>query len=108
MSCGLWPNKTDGRAQDIYDHFMHPELGRPCPLDETVSLGTLCFYGASIKAITHIGMAVDDHISFEFGGGDHTTTTADVADKQHAFGRVRPIDHRKDLVAFVIPLELLP
>jgi cell wall-associated NlpC family hydrolase len=105
-SVDLWPAREDTTAQGLYTHFKRPEHGLELPFDGDPSFGTLVFFGASLSKISHVGMALNDELMFEFGGGDHTTTTEAMAAKMNAYGRIRPFHSRKDLLAFVMPLGL--
>lgn len=106
-SVGLWPSHEDATAQSLYNYFGKEPNGHAVPTDD-VTFGDLVFYGKATDAITHVGMAFNDLIMFEFGGGDSTTTGAAVAAIQNAYGRFRPINHRKDLVAAVEIKGLTP
>lgn len=96
-SVGMDP-PGDQTAQALFDHFqgkgnfIHPGKA-----------GALCFYGASIASITHIAIMISPYQVIEAGGGDHTTVSQAVAEKQSACVRVRHIDARKDLVAKIMP-----
>lgn len=102
-SCNGWPSKVDATAQTLYDHFSKDPNGKPLDLNEETLLGDLVFFGPSKTNISHVGMAFNGEIMFEFGGGDSKTTTLDAAKKQNAYARFRGIDTRRDLVAFVRP-----
>jgi len=65
--------------------------------------GSLCFYGKSVNAITHIAMMINEYQVIEAGGGDSTTVTLEEAKKRGACVRVKAFGHRKDLVATILP-----
>lgn len=95
-SVGLDP-AGDQTAQSLYDHFSK---------DGTIGahgLGSLVFFGKSLREITHIGIMVDTYRFFEFGGGGSKTTSKEAAAAQNAYGRIRHIKNRKDLVAVIKP-----
>lgn len=82
----------DMNAQGLYDHFskdLRPQLAG----------GSLLFFGKSRSTITHVALAIDNKLMFEAGGGDHTTVNVEEANRKNAYVRIRPIEHRRDLVA---------
>ena len=94
-SVGLDP-AGDQSAQMLYDYFK--------PISQSVmSPGALAFYGKDVKSITHVAYIVGGRSVIEAGGGGSATTSLDSAIKQNAYTRVRPIDHRKDRVAVLMP-----
>jgi cell wall-associated NlpC family hydrolase len=96
---GLDP-KGDQTAQALYEYFKtrSKESHRGC--------GALVFYGKSTLAITHVGMMVDDQTIIEAGGGGSNTHTLEDAAKQNAFVRLRPYNHRQDIVSVLYPYKL--
>lgn len=94
-SIGMDP-KDDQSAQALYDHFA-PISSR----DE--GPGALIFFGPSVSKINHVALAVSAKYMFEYGGGGSGTNTLNDAIKQNAYGRMRPIASRKDVVAIVMP-----
>lgn len=92
--------KGDQTAQDLY-HYFHARSK-----EGSRQLGTLIFFGKSTLAITHIGMMLDEFSMIEAGGGGSNTHNLEEAAKQNAFVRIRPFNHRKDLVAIITPLGL--
>ena len=96
-SIGLDP-RGDQTAQTLYHHFLQIGYGSSC------SRGALLFFGKSEDKITHIALALSDKIMLEAGGGGSKTVNADIAAKQGAFVRVRPIKSRSDLIAAIMPL----
>jgi len=87
----------DQSALALYQYFKNSNLGdiRGC--------GALVFYGKSLTEISHVAMMLDSVHIVEAGGGGSTTTTLEAAAKQNAFVRIRRIDHRKDLLAVLMP-----
>lgn len=87
----------DQNAQMIYDHYKYAgEFNNR-------ALGALAFYGKSATEISHVAMFLNDWQVIEAGGGDHETTNAAQAEVDHAFIRVRPFNHRKDLIGVYKP-----
>jgi len=68
-------------------------------------LGCLCFYGSPSK-ITHVSMVLGDGLMIEAGGGGSKTTSVEIAMKQGAKVRIRPINQRSDLVCVIEPKGL--
>jgi cell wall-associated NlpC family hydrolase len=69
--------------------------------EKVLRRGSLVFFGEDIKTITHVGIALDDSIYIGSSSGDHTTLNDDVAIKQNAYVKVRPMRH--DLVDYLYP-----
>jgi cell wall-associated NlpC family hydrolase len=93
--------KHDFTAQSLYNIFSSPDKG----FATSPALGCLAFYGKSNKAITHVAMCLDRDFIIESGGGGSSTTSLHKAAKQDAFIRIRPRNHRKDLVAVIEPIS---
>ncbi len=91
----------DMSAQGIHDYF-----STRCLTAEPADVGALIFYGKSIKEITHVSMMIDSFTIIEAGGGSSKTIDSDSAAKQNAYIRVRPADHRKDMVGILMPVDL--
>jgi cell wall-associated NlpC family hydrolase len=88
-SQGAW-DRSDDTAQGIYNRFKE----RPV---KSLGIGAFAFYGKS--RISHVAMLIDGvHIIEAGGGGSRTKTDKDAA-AQDAFIRIRPLNHRSDLVA---------
>jgi cell wall-associated NlpC family hydrolase len=98
---GLWANGTDSAAQGIFDHFK--EKGRWFKPHEDLPIGTLAFYGKTTNSVSHIAICFDSLHMLEAGGGDSRTLTAEDADEQNAWVRIRPIFSRRDLLALIHP-----
>lgn len=97
-SVDLLPRVFDTTSQGLYDHFFSSSLELKVP-----RFGALCFYGRSLKRITHVGMAIDSFRLIEAGGGNSLTRSEKKASEQNAFVRIRPINSRRDLVAILMP-----
>lgn len=89
---------ADTTAQGLFEHLSSNNW------IEKKERGSLLFFGKSRQKITHIALAISDEIMIEAGGGDSTTINSQVASKQNAFVRIRPIANRKDLVAYLYPV----
>lgn len=90
----------DQTAQGLYEAFK----GRSVPASGfPIAAGCLCFYGKSVKAITHVAISIGENLMIEAGGGGSKTLTAADAAQQNAYVRMRPIHRRGDLVAVVDP-----
>jgi len=89
--------KGDQTAQSLYYHFK--EEGK----EALVSPGALVFYGKSENHITHIAMAIDTFRVIEAGGGGRNNKSIEDCKKNGACVRIRPYNHRKDVVAVIMP-----
>lgn len=87
----------DLTAQGLYQELT--KTGRYGARD----LGSLAFFGKSSQKVTHVAVLLSPQLMFEFGGGGSRTVTLNEAKKQNAYGRIRPLDSRPDLVACVLP-----
>ena len=65
--------------------------------------GCLVFFGTK-DAITHVGIALNEELMLEAGGGGRGMDTLEEAEAVGAMVRMRPISRRKDLVLIVDPL----
>ena len=88
-SVGIDP-RDDQTAQALYNHFEKFA-------EETLTRGSLLFYGASRDKITHVAIHLGEGCMIEAGGGDSSTTTLERANEQGAMVRIRPL--RKNYVA---------
>jgi cell wall-associated NlpC family hydrolase len=86
----------DQTAQALYNNFKSKEI-------VDVRKGCIAFYGKSKTEITHVAWLWQDGMIIEAGGGGSKTLTLNDAIKHQAFVRLRPVNHRKDLVAVVDP-----
>lgn len=96
QSLGIDPPGINN-AQMLYDWIKkEPVISMP-------KEGAFCFYGKSLKEITHVAIMINENLIIEAGGGNATTTNRQVAETQGACVRIRPKGHRKDLVATLMP-----
>lgn len=97
---GFWASgrssSSDMTAQGIYEFIGIENLSRPVR-------GALAFYGNGPRDISHIAVCEDEDTVIEAGGGDRRTTSDEMADKQNAQVRRRPLTYRRDLVAVLDP-----
>lgn len=96
-SVGMDP-KGDQSAQAMFEFYLsvsEREMRGP---------GALVFYGLRPDKITHIAFMIDDQHIIEAGGGGSKTLTEKDAIEQNAFVRIRPWNHRKDIVAILMPV----
>jgi cell wall-associated NlpC family hydrolase len=94
-----WGPPTDHSAQDLF-HFLSGKNW-----SEKLQRGAIVFFGKNREKIGHVAIALNDEMMLEAGGGDATTTTLPEAIKRNAFIRIRPIKHRKDLIAYLYPVS---
>lgn len=87
----------DQTAQTLFEHFRRQ--GRIA----TAQAGALVFYGKNRDLVTHVAFCLDRYRVIEAGGGGAKTKTRMDAALQNAFVRVRPFDHRPDIVAIWMP-----
>lgn len=96
-AAGAWPQGKDATAQGLFNHFLGiSDRGRS-------DFGALAFYGKSYDTVSHVGVCLNVHLCLEAGGGGSTVITPDDAAAKNAFIRVRPINHRKDLLEVLRP-----
>lgn len=65
--------------------------------------GSLAFFGKDAKNIEHVAILVDSERMIEARGGDHTTTSLDIARQRDAVVEITNLKHRQDLVAILRP-----
>ena len=87
----------DQTAQGLYDYFL--EAGKV----SSMRAGAFVFYGSHSRSIIHVGIAIDDVLIVEAGGGDSTVTTKESAEKKKAFVRMRPYNYRPDFITASMP-----
>lgn len=87
-------------AQAMHDWFIKEGMS----MSEVLGPGSLCFYGKSVKEITHVAMMINHNQLIEAGGGDSSTVNLEEAKRRGACVRIRPLGHRRDLVATLLPL----
>jgi len=88
----------DQTAQALADFIQTKGITVQLPI-----MGSLLFFGKSKTQITHVAVAISPFQMIEAGGGDSTTVTNEIADKQGAMVRIRPISRRNDLVLIIMP-----
>lgn len=98
-SVGMDP-KGDQTAQALFNHFINGNFG-----DEVWKplAGSLMFYGHDKSTISHVALCISEHQLIEAGGGGSNCTDLSKSIASRAMVRLRPIDHRKDLVAVINP-----
>lgn len=89
--------EKDMSAQGLFDFF------RNAGEWSKYSIGSLAFFGEAQDKISHVGFCLDKYRMLEAGGGGSKTVSLELAQKQGAYVRIRPINHRKDLVAVIMP-----
>lgn len=95
-SVGIDP-PGDQTAQALYDHFEHNgEWNRR-------AMGTLLFFGRSVRKVTHVAMALDQYRMIEAGGAGRRARKRSDGIDQGGMVRVRLISSRKDLQAEIRP-----
>lgn len=87
----------DQTAQAYY--YIFSKSGVMCQ----AKTGALVFYGRGEHDITHIAMLLDSSRTIEAGGGDQTVINDLEALQKRAYVRIRPISHRSDVVAVIMP-----
>ena len=95
-SVGMDP-QGDQTAQALYDWSLAKSFG------STRAEGALVFYGKSAERIHHVAILINEFQIIEAGGGDSFCTTKEAAAQRGACIRIRPLDHRKDLVGIFMP-----
>jgi cell wall-associated NlpC family hydrolase len=65
--------------------------------------GALAFYGENVLKITHVAFCIDDRKCITATGGGPLVMTHFDAAVNNAFVKMRPINHRKDLQAVIMP-----
>lgn len=86
----------DQTAEGLRQHFM--EHGRPLNMPQ---VGALVFYGK--EKATHVAFCVDFFRIIEAGGGGSKTISEKAAADQNAYVRIRPWNHRKDILGIYMP-----
>lgn len=89
---GILPS-GDWTAQGLCDHLKH--CGE-CGIDQA-DVGDLVFYAPDGKHIGHVMVALGGGLCVGASGGDAQTTTREIAAKQGAAVKVKPIHYRGDL-----------
>lgn len=87
----------DYSAQMIYD-FLSAKA-----MSSNKGPGALIFFGASTKLIGHVGFMINDYQMIEAGGGTPAVKDLATAIQHEAYVKMRPISHRNDCVAIMMP-----
>lgn len=95
-SAGMLGQETDS-AQMIYD------LLSPKAMSSNKGPGALIFFGASTKLIGHVGFMINEYQMIEAGGGTPAVKDLSTAIEHSAYVKIRPITHRNDCVAILMP-----
>ena len=98
-SVGMDP-AGDQTAHDLFLHFDKHFMDHDARWHRRA--GSLAFYGSHDK-ISHVAFMIDRHRVIESAGGGHKTLTAREAATDNAFCRIRPLEHRRDLVKTIYP-----
>ena len=94
--------RGDQTAMDLYRYFNNPTNG---VIVDTPERGCLVFYGRANR-VGHVVICINQEDMIEAGGGDQSTTTVEIAKKQGAEVRIRPIHRRLDIVDYIRPVGL--
>lgn len=76
----------DQTADALYEHYKSK-------LTSSKEIGNLVFWPQEGRK-THVAMIFDNDTIIEAGGGDSTTTSVEIALKQNACTRLRPLNYR--------------
>ena len=95
LASGGFDPAGDQTSHGLYEIFR--EKGSP-----SRKAGALAFFGTHEK-ITHVAFMIDEWRMIEAAGGNSKTTSEAAAIRQNAYIRIRPINHRSDLVATYMP-----
>ncbi|MEQ0314415.1 DUF1353 domain-containing protein [Klebsiella sp. GB_Kp051] len=95
----------DNTAAGLYQHFSNNGNSSPVPMADDAEVGDLLFFGTD-KGVFHVALAWGDGRMLEAGGGGSKTVTVDIARKQNAQVRIRPITRRHDLYSILRPAYL--
>lgn len=93
---GLISEHEDFTAKGLYDRYKDHKIVAP-------EHGALVFFGKNADQITHVGFCLNKHQMIEAGGGGSKTISEEVAIKQNAYIKLRPILKRRDIVGYVLP-----
>lgn len=88
-------DNQDYNAKMLHRVFLL-KANKTCPtFDECESENFLVFYGEDEEKITHVGMFNQYYLTYVESGGEGRQAST------KGFVRVRPIDHRDDIVAMI-------
>ncbi len=96
--------KFDQSAHALYEYFMRSRGTVVLPPMKP-DLGDLVFYGRP-GAINHIAICLGYDTIIEAGGGTSRTVSEELARASGAKVRIRPLNHRRDLIAVIRPAGL--
>ena len=96
---GHIPNKYDATAQQLFRIFDEQLLDE----EDDLIFGDLIFFGREWTEIGHVAYALSPLHLLDAGGGNSTTRSKDVANRQGAMVRIRPIAYRNDILGAVRP-----
>lgn len=94
-----------GIFEDLSSQLLHDKMvknGIKVLLTE-IPVGALLFYGKSDDSVTHVALACSQYSVIECGGGNHLTTTKEIARQTGACVRKRWVGHRNDKIATIVP-----
>ena len=95
MSVGLVPERFDTTADGLWKMYRDREVDQPRD-------GCLVFYGRDSYA-SHVEYCINGLLSIGASGGSSRTRTLLDAIDQNAYIKIRPINHRKDIVGYADP-----
>ena len=89
---GKVPQDYDDTANGLWHKYgLSYDVAAPQP-------GDLVFYGST--GVSHVMIALNASWCIGATPGDHTTVTKEIAAKQGAYVKVRPLNYRADLAGF--------
>jgi len=98
-AAGIFKGSYDTTAQGLYTEL----LLRGSTLTKQPEELCFAFYGKSDKEINHVGVCVSPTHIIEAGGGGSKVIDMKTAAEANAYVRIRPIDHRSDIVGVLKP-----
>lgn len=98
-AAGIFKGSYDTTAQGLYTEL----LLRGSTLTKQPEELCFAFYGKSDKEINHVGVCVSPTHIIEAGGGGSKGIDMKTAAEANAYVRIRPIDHRSDIVGVLKP-----
>lgn len=99
-SIGAIGSHCDYSARELFKLLKESQVGKS---SRQVERGCILFFGKNTSIISHVGIAINDKIMIESGGGDAGTISKEKAAICNAFVRIRPI--RNDLVG-ILKIEI--
>lgn len=98
-AAGLFKGPFDTTAQGLCTELLLKGAAKTKSPEELC----LAFYGKSDKEINHVGICVSPTHIIEAGGGGSKVIDIKTAAVANAYVRIRPIDHRSDIVCVLKP-----